>query len=109
MGRPGAAHVPAGWPCPVPSYFAIVNILGDGGEVSLTVILRGYLYGKHQLKGDGVTTQSTTFPSHKAYLRLVSPPKTYNVITNAHRKAAMENVYSRLYRAVQANCRLEAS
>ena len=51
MGRPGAAHVPAGWPRPVPSYSAIVNILGDGGEVSLIVILRGYLYRKHQLEG----------------------------------------------------------
>ncbi|KAA8584181.1 hypothetical protein FQN60_007966 [Etheostoma spectabile] len=51
MGRPGAAHVPAGRPRPVPSYFAIVYILGDG--VSLTVILRGYLYRKHQLEGDG--------------------------------------------------------
>lgn len=54
MGRPGAAHVPARWPRPVPSYFAIVNIFGDGGQVSLTVILRSYLYGKHQLEGDGI-------------------------------------------------------
>lgn len=65
MGRPGAAHVPAGWPRPVPSYSATVNILGDGGEVSLTVILRGYLYRKHQLEGDGVTKQISTFPSQK--------------------------------------------
>lgn len=61
MGRPGAAHVPAGRR-PVPSYSAIVNILGDGGEVPLTVILRGYLYRKHQLEGDGVTKQCSTFP-----------------------------------------------
>lgn len=49
MGGPGAACVLAGRPRPVPSYPAIVNILGDG--VSLTVILSGYLYGKHQLRG----------------------------------------------------------
>lgn len=55
MGRPRAAHVPAGWPRPVSRYSAIVNILGDGREVSLTVILRGYLYGKYQLEGDEVT------------------------------------------------------
>lgn len=50
-GRPGAAHVSAGWPRPVASYSAIVNILGDGGGVSLTDILRGYLYRKHQSEG----------------------------------------------------------
>lgn len=66
MGRPGAAYWPAGWPRPVPSYSAIVNILGDGGEVSLTVILRGYLYRKHQLEGDGVKNANIPFP--KSYL-----------------------------------------
>lgn len=62
MERPGAAHVPAGGPRPVPSYLAIVNILVDGGEVSLTVILRGYLWGKHQLKDDGVTKFNLHLP-----------------------------------------------
>lgn len=63
MGRPGAAHVPAGWPRPVPSYSAIVTILGDGGGVSLTVILRGYFYRKHQLEKDWVTKQNSTSSS----------------------------------------------
>lgn len=57
MGRPGAAHVPARRPRPVPSYFAIVNIFVDGAEVSLTVILRSYLYRKHQLEGDGLNVK----------------------------------------------------
>lgn len=70
MGRPGAAHVPAGWPRPVPSYSAIVNILGDGREVSLTVILRGYLYGKHQLEGNGITMQKHKLPLPKVQLRI---------------------------------------
>lgn len=52
MGRPGAAYVPAGRPLPVPSYSGIVNFPGHGGEVPLTVILRGYFYEKHQLEGD---------------------------------------------------------
>lgn len=65
MGRPGAAHVPAGRHRPVPSYSAIVNILVDG--VSLTVILRGYLYRKHQLEGDGGYNANAQH----------SPPKTY--------------------------------
>lgn len=76
MGRPGAAHVPAGWPGPVSSYSAIVNILGDGGEVSLTVILRGYLYRKYQLEGDEVTNQSSTFSSQYVKWRFALPPKT---------------------------------
>lgn len=49
MGRPGPAHVPAGWPRPVPTYSLTVNILG-----ALTVILRGYLCRKHQLEGSGI-------------------------------------------------------
>lgn len=66
MGRPGAAHVPAGWPRPVPSYSAIVNILGDGGEVSLIVILRGNLYRKHQLEGWwGYNAKAQQSPSKK--------------------------------------------
>lgn len=76
MGRPGAAHVPAGWPGPVSSYSAIVNILGDGREVSLTVILRGYLYRKYQLEGDEVTNQSSTFSSQYVKWRYALPPKT---------------------------------
>lgn len=83
MGRPGAAHVPAGRPRLVPSYSAIVNILGDG--VSLTVILRGYLYRKHQLEGDWVTMQSSTF---------VLPPKAGGLVTNAHRTTSLENCVS---------------
>ena len=82
MGRPGAAHVPAGWPCPVASYFAIVNILGDGGEVSLTVILRGYLYGETPIKGV------------MGLQRKAQPPKgstadscCHLATTNAHRKS----------------------
>lgn len=55
MGRPGAAPVPAGSTGPDPSYSAIVILLGVGGHVSLTVILRGYFYRKHQSEGAEVT------------------------------------------------------
>lgn len=52
MGRPGGTRVVTRRPRPVSSYPAIVNLLGDGGGVSLPFILRRYLYRKHQVEGE---------------------------------------------------------